>query len=349
MSAGAAAGWKTASARLADRVERRDRLGRLLVPLGRGTVAGALAGLLLHGVAQGLLGLLEPGPDARAWASTLRALAPAAGALAGLWVGLARAWRPAPVPALAAAWALDRLAGAGERGLAAAAEPRLEPGAPQAPEPPRLLPPRGLPLLAGGAVLAALTVLLPAPAPPPEHGPQDEAAGRAPADAQAGGAPGRTGAPPAGPPGGLPGAPGRPPDPARVRAESAAAEAAGVRQALGLTAAEGQDAAIVAERLTDPRAREQARAAAEPGSALAAALAGEAPSAEEVARRLEAGERAAERLAAERRAELARWAQRPSAYLSPARRALLERYAAARASARGAAARAGDAPGEALR
>lgn len=291
--------WRDASLRLARRVERRSRQQALLTPLGRGLTAGALAGLCAH-----LLGQGAPLPMALA----------AAGALAGLLSGARSASRAPTVSPFSAAWALDRLGGLGERGLVAAGDDRFAPLAPPPPAAPRLLPPQGLPLVAAGLVLGALLFVLPQGARGREPDgliPEDGAA--RPVAVLAG-----------------PGAGGEPAA-ARERTEALATEAGRVRTALGLTASEGQDASAVAERLNDPTWRAEARAAADPGSPLGQALAGEAPAAQDVARHLGQGSLAAERLAAQRRADLERAARAPLAFLPPERRALVERYAAARA------------------
>jgi hypothetical protein len=298
VNAAAPSTWSAAAERLARRVERRERLGASASAFGTGLAVGSAAALAAH-----LLG---------APAAALPLLG--AGALAGLGAGLLRARRVPRVGPEHAAWALDRLAGAKERGLTAALLGPERAGVAEGPppEPPsvRLHPPRGLSLLAGGGVLAALVVVVGGRAdgsPTDADEPTERVVGHV-----------------AAPPGGSGGANGRP-DGARG-AERRAVAAEEVRRALGLSAAEGEDPALVEQRLSDPEARAAARAAADPASALAEALGGERPSAEAVARGLAAGRRDAEALEAARRAELAGAAASALPPLPAARRALVERY-----------------------
>lgn len=300
MSPATAHAWGLAAAALARRVERRARLGHVLAASGLGLVLGAALGLGLH-----VLGL--PGAGG---------LATGVGALLGAGVGLQRARQVPPVRAGDAAWALDRLAGAAEGGLYAAVAgagpaPRVSLPPPEV----RLLPPRGLALVAGGAVLAAVAWVVPA------DPSQDEPA-RAPEEAREHVA-GRIAAP------GLPAAGA---EAARAQAEARALEAERVRRALGLSAAEGQDAATVAERLKSPEARAAAAAVAEADGPLRAALAAGEPAGADVAARLATGARAAEGLDAARRTELAHASALVAPPLPAERRALLERYESLRAA-----------------
>jgi hypothetical protein len=146
------ASWARAAEDLARRVNRRERWSAWLAPCGiplllAGATAVALgtAGALPGGVL-GVAGLLVLGLAAGA----LRRVAPRR-----------------PVAAGDAAWALDRLAGIGERGLTAAvvhgpaaAEAAFAPPAIPAPPRVRVAPPTGLALPLAGLLLGAGALLV---------------------------------------------------------------------------------------------------------------------------------------------------------------------------------------------
>jgi hypothetical protein len=232
------ASWRTAAGRLARRVERRGRAGAALPALAAGTAAGALA----CAAAGTLLG--APAAVARA------ALVASAGA--GLVAGAVRAARAPRVSRDDAAWALDRLAGARERGLAAATLPE-GPAAQAAsglPAPPRvrLAPPRGVAALASAALLATLAWTLPFRA----RSLADEPTGVAGASVRGPGAGAGAGA-------------AREAGEAEARAEDLARrsrEVAAARDAIGLPPEAPLDPERVAEILSSPEALEAARRAA---------------------------------------------------------------------------------------
>jgi hypothetical protein len=298
------ADWRSSAAALAHAVERRARLGHLLAGLGLGLLAGALVAFALRA-----LGTEGPAPAALGM-----------GALAGAAWGLARARAVPPVSAGDAAWALDRLAGAHERGLTAALLGGEEPRADASPLPAapgvRLQPPRGLALLGGGAVLAALVLVVPQGDGPEAGVPADAEFQERVVGTVSGALGGATGDPAA-----------------AAQAESRAVDAERVRKALGLSAVESQDAAAVAERLGNPQALAAARDAAAPAGALGQALADGPSAAADVAAGLKAGARAAEVLETARRAALSGSASALAPPLPAARRATVERYFALRARA----------------
>lgn len=292
----APATWPQAAATLARRVHRRERLGAALRPLGATLLAGGAACVALK-----LAGTVPP------WPLALLAAAVGAGLLAAL-LALARV---GPVEVADAAWALDRLAGAHERGLVAAVVPGPV-GAEAAwasgrVDPPRvaLLPPRGLAMALGGLLAVVLAVLVPsAPAEATEASPAPETA------AVAGGGAAEDLA--------------AREQSARTDAERAAAAAA-VREALGLGPQAATDPERVAERLRDPRLADAAREAAPEGSGLAALLA-EGASPHLVAEALADGGRAEGRAREARRRAAAARAAGAFVPVPPDRRALLERY-----------------------
>lgn len=299
----AVASWADAAAQLAQRVARRERAGALLQALGVTLCAGAALGLLLR-----TLGL-----------APAAVLAPAAGLVAGVLLGLRAARR---VPAVApghAAWALDRLAGAHEAGLAAAERASLA-----APPVPRvaLAPLAGLPACVAGLLLATLCVALPAA--PAAAGPATQGDDRAlrvvgtleaPAAAAAGARAAEARA-----------------------AEARAAEGARLRAALGLPPGSEPLAPALAEALRDPALRAAARARTDAGSEAAAALGGDdaAASAAALARALAGADAAARALEQARRAEAAQAALPGTPSVPPSRRALVARYLDARAGGEGA-------------
>jgi len=289
-----AATWPLAAASLARRVTRRERLGAALRPLGATLLAGGVAGVALK-----LSGTAAP------WPLAVVGLSVATGLLAAL-LALARV---APVAVPDAAWALDRLAGARERGLVAATVPGAV-GAEAAwasgrIDPPRvaLLPPRGLATALGGLLAVVLALLVPAAPAEGTDGPPPTAAATA-------------------------GGPTRDLDAreAAAREDARRAEAAAeVREALGLGPQAATDPERVAERLADPRLRDAAREAAPEGSGLAALLA-QGASPDLVADALADGSQAEARAREARRRATALRAAGAFATVPPARRALLERY-----------------------
>ncbi len=235
-------------------------------------------------------------------------LAVASGALLGLAHGVWRARRVTPADPGDAAWALDRLGEANEAGLASALG-----GTEQSPAPPpstRLKPVAGLPLALGAALAAGLALGLDARA----DGPSEAAAGE-PTEAVA------------------PAGPGSGDERTTESRERHAAEAARVRLALGLTSEAPPSAALLAERLQDPAAREAAQRAlhgtSEAESALARALAAGPEAAVLLAQGLAQATSDGAALEAERRAALAA-AAAAAPVVGASRRALVERYAALR-------------------
>lgn len=288
--------WPQAASDLARRVGRRKRLSRGLHPFGIALLAGAAIGMALR-----LAGVASPLPEA----------ALGLAALVGILAGARGARRVRSVAPADAAWALDRLAGAQERGLVAATVPgpvgAEAAWAPGRVDPPavRLLPPRGLAVSLCGALAVALAILVPAGA--------NEAAPPAPRGADDAPMPGTRAA--------------VADQEARAREDAAQAQAAAaVRAALGLGPQAATDPARVAERLTQPDVRSAAGEAAPEGSELAALLS-ERASADEVAGALAAG-RAAEARAREARRQAAA-VRAGGAFLAvpPNRRGLIERYA----------------------
>lgn len=308
--AGSPASWQEAAESLAARVTRRERLGRLLTPLGVGLATGGLAAVLLGWALPGLA----------PW------LGVAAGGVAGLAIGILRARRTAAHTTGPAAWALDRLGDAQGRGLTAAmvegpraseaafVAPRLD-----APPPVRLLPPRGvLPLAAG--VLAALlggivggriadesAAAASQPRIQPRSG-QRSGAGASPEAADA--------------------APALEARAAEVEREVAAETAA--IEALGLDPESRPTRAAIEDRLADPERRAQAIAAAEGDVGLRSALEGagaDAGAAVEALRRVARARAETERL---RREAAAARGPRVQPVLSAERRALVARYEAIR-------------------
>lgn len=274
--------WARAAEALARRVTRRDRLGTVLRRVGQGLLAASVAALLWRLLGPGRLGPL----------SNTAVVCALLGA--GLVVGLVLAGRaPCAAPAVRgadAAWALDRLARAQGRGLAAAAargpaaSEAAFAGVPLAAPPTvRLLPPRGLVGVAAGVLLGVLAVLVPARhahAPDPSASAGSLAAAAAGADAEADGQAAEREA-------------------ARLDRRAAASRA--VREALDLPPEGPLDPAEVARRLTDAQARAAAARAAEADPALAEALAGDDPAREGLAGLLDPGPDHRDRAATRRR------------------------------------------------
>ncbi len=219
-----------------------------------------------------------------------------------------------------AAWALDRLAGARERGLTAAtvgeAGVRSVDGTPVPPPPRvRLRPADGVVFVLGTALvpLAALLWAGPMPLAPKSRAGMGDA---------------RDGAPraPAGGSASLDA--GRKELEARVAEREAATETA-IRQALGLAPRAPLDPADVAAHLADPAARKAAREAAPPGSAAAAALStNDAGSAAALTRALESG--AADRAEALRREAASLRSRAEPLPIPPSRRDVVARYLSSR-------------------
>ncbi|MDF1700647.1 MAG: hypothetical protein P1V36_05765, partial [Planctomycetota bacterium] len=147
--------WAHAAAALAARVNRRDRRSVVLWRVGLALLTAAGAALLWRALGPATWGPLST-------TATVSLLL-----LLGLLGGLLLAWRAShratPVAPPDAAWALDRVARAEGRGLAAAAatgpaaSEAAFAGAPLgAPPVIRLLPPRGLVPLAAGVLLGVL-------------------------------------------------------------------------------------------------------------------------------------------------------------------------------------------------
>jgi hypothetical protein len=281
--------WAESAARIARAVARRERLGAWLKGFGSGALAGGVAGIALGGAGVPRGGVL----------ATV-----GAGALLGAFAGLRAARRVPPVRVLDAAWALDRVAGAGEAGLAEIAGGAT---APLAPPQVHLLPTRGLALGVGGALVAGLACAIP---------------GRSLASDADGGAAGGAEA-------GATHVVGVIDAPAALERDAqVATEAARVRQALGLPSSGEPDREAVAAALRDEAARRAAREAAEPGSALAQALADPAGADAEVQRALVRGHAAAAALEAARRAQAALALSPEVARVPAERRALVARYMA---------------------
>jgi hypothetical protein len=290
----APATWPQAAGRLARRIRRRERIGAAVGPLGRALLLGGAAGVAL-----------KLGGAAAFWPPLVLGASLALGLLGAIHA-LGRVPRVAPADA---AWALDRVAGAKERGLVAATVPgpvgaeaawaagRLDP--PQV----GLLPPRGLATALGGVLAVVLALLVPTARTESlplagTGGAVVEAAGGGGGDLRA--------------------------DPGQADAARAEATAA-VREALGLGPQAATDSERVAERLADERLRDAARDAAPEGSEVAALLArGASP--DLVAEALGAGGQAEARARAARRRAAALLAGQAVLPVPAHRRALLERY-----------------------
>lgn len=288
------AGWARAASLLARRVERRERAGALLQALGLALCAGGALGLCLRALGAGLPA----------------ALAPACGLLAGLVLGLRRARRVSAVDGGSAAWALDRVAGAHEAGLAAAERgPLAGTGAPPVPRV-RLAPLAGVPACVAGVLLAGLCMALPAPR---GDGSSAREAGED-RDLRVVGTLDAAGA---------------------DAIAAKAAEDARLRAALGLSPERKAEAPALEQALRDPALRNQLRERAGTGSALATALdqPDAAAAASALAGVLDEGLQARRALEALRRQEAA--APQATPFVPPTRRALVARYLDARAGGEG--------------
>lgn len=300
--------WPNASRRLARRVMRWERVGAWLWPLGIALGLGALVTLAAKAV-----GIGPP-----------TALVPiGAASLVGLLLGLRRARRLGRIGDADAAWALDRIAGAKERGLVAATVEG--PVAAEAAwgvgriDPPRvrLLPPKGLVLALGTGLLAAVSVLAPARAPAAE--PVEAAAQTQRTEPRAG-------------------APALGADEAQARVDQATAlEAAAIREALGLGPRAATDPSRIARRLEEPKVQDAVREAArKSGDAELQRLAqAGAAGADGLAKRLGDGVDAARRAEEARRRLTAHRASGRVAHVPAHRRAYLERYFMERGAAAG--------------
>lgn len=294
--------WARAADDLAARATRRARIEAFSRPAAIGL---AVAGALLLGAKATHA---TSGPAAVL--ATVAALSPA---LAGLVLAARTARRVVPTSRADAAWALDRLANARERGLVVAtlgeSAARSVAGTPVPPPPRARLRTGDGPILVVCAALVLLAAGLwqgPASA-RPESARTTDASARRPATAAAGGAD----------------AARRDAD-AKALAATAATERA-IREALGLPREAPLEAERVAERLADPAARKAALATAPPDSAAAAALRSNDPgAAEALARALATG--AAEQAEALRREAASLRAADDVATIPPARRALVTRY-----------------------
>lgn len=300
--------WSLAATDLARRASRRSRVGAALRPMTLAVLA----------VAAGVLGARASGAIDASGGRILLGMGGAAGALLAL--GAARRVRPTNVAD--AAWALDRRAGAAERGLHAALLPpdaaRAALGALPPPAPPtfRLSPPPWLTPALGALLLAGAAAVWKGPPSPPGD---DTATGARTAARSPSGAAGRAAL-----------------DAGRkdVEADEAgrrSAEDRAVREALGLPAEGPVSPEDLADRLAVPEARAAAKAAAAPGSAAAGALAGDGEGVASLLARALASN-ATEQAESLRREAAALRAAAGVHPVPPSRRALLSRYLAARAA-----------------
>lgn len=294
--------WPAAAARLARRVNRRRRLGHLFAGVGTGLIGAGLPLLALR--------VWQPARFDLGLALGLSAL----GAALGLSFGLGKASEEHRTTDGEAAWALDRIAAAGERGLTAAtfAGPRgaeaafAQPALP-APPLPRLLPPRGLLALGAGLLVALVHVLLPTAAAGAKGGASGMvrvaagttgiAAGEA--DGQRAGA---------------------------RRAERAAAVSAEMLEALGLPPDDAVLPDELARRLDDPTRKAAAAAVSQKDPELAAALAAGTSDPEALARALVSARAQEGEAARIRRTLSATTALEQTSPLAVERRALVRRY-----------------------
>jgi hypothetical protein len=306
--------WPGAAHALARRATRRARLAAAFGRIGWTLLAAALLALLWRAFGPEVGGVSE-----RGFVALFLGL--------GLLAALPAAWRAArQVPAVRdadAAWALDRIAGAQGRGLAAAAaqgpaaSEAAHAGGGVAPPPEvRLLPPGGLLPLVGAGLLAAVAFLAPTTSDEPVA-PGGRAAGPGTRGSGAGGADvaaeGERRA-------------DEPADAEATALEARADAAQAVRRALALPPEGPLDPSEVAERLEDAQRRKEAAAAAEPGSPLAALLGDSSPSSTSLARLLAHGEDNRGRAADRRRVAAAARAGQERLAIPPDRRALVERY-----------------------
>ncbi|HVG93039.1 MAG TPA: hypothetical protein VND21_01235, partial [Planctomycetota bacterium] len=236
--------WSRAAIALARRATRRARTGAALHGAAAGTALGALVGAALR---------VAAGASAEASVAVSGTFG-----LAGLWAGLRAARRVPATSAGAAAWALDRVAGAHERGLTAALATDAAGATYAGTVPPprvRMHPPRGLAPMTAAVLLAGLVAAWPGQ--PAGSTRETRTASRG-LGAGAGAAVVEAGRREA----------------EAIAAERDAAAQRKVREALGLPAIGALEPDDVAARLADPKRLEAARLAAPPGaSAVAAALA----------------------------------------------------------------------------
>lgn len=303
--------WSDAAMRLARRATRRERLGAALPYIGTGLLVGSLPGLLAR--AAPALSRLAP-------------MAPffvAAGLLVGGILGMLAARRVAARRPGDAAWALDRLAHAEERGLTAAMVdgPRGAEAAwaaPQLAPPPtvRLLPPRGLAFAAGAALVAGVALVVAHSVPSRTTVPTDAA------DLLVAGAPTN----PAGSPNGRSTmAPAEALDAEAERVQEQARAAEAVAEALGIASDEVPDPQDVAARLKDPQTREKVAEAAR-GTSLETAIAAAQGDGDKLARTLSAALGPESRAEERRREAVALRALDPRPAVPAHRRELVERY-----------------------
>jgi hypothetical protein len=298
--------WPAAAEDLASRVTRRAQAGAVLPPLAAGMVLGALLSIALKAT-----GTSFPGAHAVA------TMIPTA---IGIVLGTRAAARVGKTAPGDAAWALDRLAHARERGLTAATA--SGPAAAEAAwsSPPlaapsvRLKPPAGLAATIAASLLIVVASLWPEPAsaaPARRAGSvRRAAAGSATAALEA----------------------ARAESEASETQRAAAAETA-LRESLGLSPAAHPPPAQLVARLATPEDRAAARRAAPPGSDLERALLSGDPaaSAAAVAKTLAAG--AVDRTADLRREAAELRASAGVVPVPPSRRDLVERWFAARTAA----------------
>ncbi len=292
--------WGAVADGVARRVNRRTRVGAVLRRLNVALLATGVAAVGFRALSTGAI------DRDRAVVAGLFG----AGLLLGLGWGLRAARRVKPVASADAAWALDRLAGARGRGLAAAAadgpaaaEAAWSQAAIAPPERVTLHPPRGLVVTVAALGLFALAALVPARgASAPEERTVvrivGEGGGGAAEDAEA----------------------------EAAALDARAEDARRLRRLLNLPADGPLDPAEVAERLADAAVRRKAAAAAAPGTPLSEVLDGGDTSGEALARLLAASD-ADPAAASQRRREAASARARTGAVpVPPGRRDVVTRY-----------------------
>jgi len=297
--------WARAARSLARRVNRRSAWSAALRPVGVGLLASAVLALVRR---------LLIAPDVLSNVTVPVLLA--AGLLVSLIAGIAAARRTPRTGIADAAWALDRLARAKERGLTAAVVegPAASEAAwadPAVPPPPsvRLLPPTGLATTVAAILLATVAVLGPARSnaaddspPAPIVGGTAQAAPDGHADAA------------------------RTADAEASKADARATARDRVRRALGLSSDGHVDAAELAAKLQDPEIRARARAAADGDDGLAGALDHGHTSPEEIARALGGANDERARAIQQRRAAVLARGRAALPPIPPHRRDLVVRY-----------------------
>lgn len=301
--------WARAADALASRVRRRMRRGVAFTRVGLALLVAAALALLWRAAAPP-----RPGLDGTAVVLTVLALGVALGAL----LALRARRRQEPIGSGDAAWALDRLAAAGGRGLAAAAvhgpaasEAAFADGGIPPPPAVRLHPPRGLALVVGALLLAVLAVLAPGRTVAEESADRSAGSGtRVAGEGREGGAAA-----------------------AASRGEKTAATlqaqadaARGVRTALSLPPDGPLDPKEVATALMDPGARKKAADAAGTGSDLSALLNATDTSGDAVARLLERGEDNQDEASRTRREAAGARARLGVPAVPPARRDVVQQY-----------------------